>query len=776
MQVPYPTSALHEDRETPYRPNFGLRHLLLLLMSAVLLPPLAAGGVVTWHAIAAYHTASEERLQSTARALALAVEGEIARIRPALMPLAAAPLIDEDASLVQLAEFHRLSAAQATAFGTWIWLSGPRPDLLPIALTTRLPFGAPLPPPSDPNMPGPYATILEVARTGRPVVSPIYQSSVFGQPMATTAVPVIRDGRLVRVLAAALDPWRLSAILAAQGLTKGAVAVLVDDRGTVAARSVDANAFVGQAIPAWRDWVRTARGARVVKETALDGQAMIFGFSRLGDVAPGWTMLVGEPQAAYEASWRQPLLWLGGIAAAAFGAATLAAMWLARCLLRPMAALTKRATEVVRSAGPSADAENSVGRTTEASGIAELDALGDAFERADAALQREAAATRRERDLLQSVIDGCGDAIFVKDTEGRYLLINSAGSRVLGRPPADVLGRTNETLMPAAVASKLGKVDREVMADGQVRFTEDTVLQDGQPRQFQSSKSPWRELGTGRVLGLIGVARDVTELRREEERRRTAEADLQRLARRATAGAMAGGIAHEVNQPLTALANYLGAARRLLDRADTPLDPLLVTEARKLVVQAGSEAVRAGEILRHLREFVGKGGAPPGPELVQPLLEEAVALVLAGRPSDASRVRICVAEDVGAVWADRVAVQQVLVNLVRNALEATSTTGGQVSLTATRQAPTMTDAEMVKMTVADQGPGLAPEIRASLFEAFVTTKPDGMGLGLSISRTIVEEQGGRIWTEPRPEGRGAVFHFTLVAVELGAEACPVEQR
>jgi hypothetical protein len=329
VQTPYPTSALPQDRETPYRPGFGLRHLLLLLVSAVLLPPLAAGGAVTWHAIDAYHTASEERLQSTARALALAVEGEIARIRPALTPLAATPLIGEDASLVQLAEFHRLSAAQAKAFGTWIWLSGPSPDLLPIALTTRLPFGTPLPPPSDPNRPGLYATMLEVARTGRPMVSPIYHSSVFGQPMAATVVPVIRDGRLVRVLAAALDPWRLSAILAAQGLTKGTVAVLVDDRGTVAAHSVDADAFVGQAIPAWHDWVSAARGARVVKETALDGQAMVFGFSRLGDVAPGWTVLVGEPLAIYEAGWQRPLLWLGGIAAAAFGAATLAAMWLA---------------------------------------------------------------------------------------------------------------------------------------------------------------------------------------------------------------------------------------------------------------------------------------------------------------------------------------------------------------------------------------------------------------------------------------------------------------
>jgi two-component system sensor kinase FixL len=447
-------------------------------------------------------------------------------------------------------------------------------------------------------------------------------------------------------------------------------------------------------------------------------------------------------------------------------------LWLARCLLRPMAALTKRATEVVRSAGPSAGAEDPARHTTEASGIAELDALGDAFARADAALHREAAATRRERDLLQSVIDGCGEVVFVKDTEGRYLLINSAGSRVLGRPAADVLGRTNETLMPTAVASTLGKTDREVMADGQVRFTEDTVLQDGQPRHFQSSKSPWRELGTGRVLGLIGVARDITDLRREEERRRAAEADLQRLARRATAGAMAGGIAHEVNQPLAALANYLDAARRLLDRADTPLDPSLVAKARSLMVQAGSEAVRAGEILRRLREFVGKGGAPPGPELVRPLLTEAVALALAGRPSDASRVRICIDEGVGAVWADRVAVQQVLVNLVRNALDATSSTGGQVSLTATRRAPTLTDAEMVEVIVADQGPGLAPEVRARLFEAFVSTKPDGMGMGLSVSRTIVEDQGGRIWTEPGPEGRGAAFHFTLVAVEPGAEACP----
>ena len=743
--------------------GFGLRHLLLALVVAVLVPPLAAGAVVTWQAVEAYRAASEERLQSTARALALAAEGEIARIRPALSPFAGSALIGPEASPVQLAEFHRLATRQAEAFGTWVWLSGTAPDLLPVALSTRVPFGAPLPP-LDPQRSTTYSTMLEVAHTGRPAVSPVYHSALLDRPMAATAVPVVRDGRVVRVLAAALDPARLSAILAAQGLEEGAVAVLVDDRGTVAARSSRAEEFVGRPMPAWHSGIGAGPDGGIVEGTALDRRDMVFGYRRLVDVAPGWAMLVGVPRAAHEASWRRPLLWLGAVAAVAVLIAALAAMRLARRLLRPLAALTARATDVVRAAAkPWEQATPGGGPAVTAAGIAEFDALRDAFDRADAALRREAAATRRERDLLQSVVDSCGDAIFVKDTEGRYALINRAGSAVLGRPAAEVLGRTNAVLMPQEVAARLGTTDREVMADGRVRLSEDTVVQDGRPRLFQSSKSPWRDPGTGRLLGLIGVARDVTDLRREEERRRAAEADLQRLARRAMAGAMAGGIAHEVNQPLAALANYLGAARRLLDRAGTSPDPALVAEAREVAARAASEAVRAGAILRRVREFIGNGGSPPGPEPARRLLEEAAALVLAGHPADAARVRVSVEDGVGEVRADRVGVQQVVANLVRNALEATAAEGGPVHVTAARRAAGPGGAGMVEIAVVDDGPGLDPEVRGRLFEAFVGTKPDGMGLGLFISRTIVEAQAGRIRAEAGPGGRGTAVRFTLPA-------------
>jgi two-component system sensor kinase FixL len=736
-----------------------MRHLLVALVTAALLPTLAATGAVTWNAVATYRRAFEDRLSSTARALALAVEGEISRIRPALLPLASSPLIGVEAGPAELAQFYARASRQAAAFDTWFWLSGAASDLLPIALATSVPFGSPLPAP-NPERPGAYSTMLEVARTGQPAVSPVYQSALLGRPMAAAAMPVMQEGRVVRVLVAALDPARLVTILAAQYPVPGGFAVLVDGRGTVAAHSSRPEKFVGQPLPGWHARLAAGPGGTVAN-VVLGGHSVVVASQPLGDAAPGWTLLVAEPRAAYDASWQHPLLLYSLATLAALAVAVLAAKSVAARLLRPVDALTARAKEVIRVSELQTPAVLPA-RLAAVSGIAEVNALQGAFEQAAAALRHETEATRRERDLLQSVVDGSGDVIFVKDTKGRYLLVNQAGCAVLGQPAAALLGRTDRAWLPPELADAIMAIDREVMAEGRAHRTEEVVLQGGVPRIFQASKSPWREPSSGRVLGLIGVSRDQTVQRQEEERRRIVDVELQTMARRATAGAMVGGIAHEVSQPLSTLSNYLGASRRLLDRAGVPPDAVLVAQARDMVAEAAAEAIRAGDILRRLREFIRGGKTPSRPEPVQPLLDQAAALVLAGRPADALRVRVSAADAAGTVLADRVGVLQVLVNLMRNALEATEATRGLVSLLAK---PTLTppSAHMVEFTVTDDGPGLPPEIRPRLFEAFVSTKPDGMGVGLTISRTIVEGHGGRIWAEPGSGDKGTTFRFTLPA-------------
>ena len=229
-------------------------------------------------------------------------------------------------------------------------------------------------------------------------------------------------------------------------------------------------------------------------------------------------------------------------------------------------------------------------------------------------------------------------------------------------------------------------------------------------------------------------------------------------------GEMAATLAHELNQPLTATTNYLRACQRLLD-APGPAGggaPDLA-RVRQAMGLAADQTLRSGQIIRRLREFVARGETEKRPEDAAKLVEEASALALAGVKERGIKVVLGNGRGLHKVFVDRVQVQQVLVNLIRNATEAMRDAGRrELAVDAAPQG------DMVLFSVADTGSGLAPEVAAQLFQPFVTTKRDGMGVGLSICRTIVEAHGGRIWTEPNPGG-GTVFRFTLPAAPPDAD-------
>jgi two-component system sensor kinase FixL len=216
---------------------------------------------------------------------------------------------------------------------------------------------------------------------------------------------------------------------------------------------------------------------------------------------------------------------------------------------------------------------------------------------------------------------------------------------------------------------------------------------------------------------------------------------------------MATTLAHELNQPLTAVTNYLSAAQRLFAAGN---QPARVGEA---MGKAADQALRAGEIIRRLREFVATGESEKQGEPLTTLVEEATALAFIGARQRGATAKLHVAPDCGLVLVDKIQVQQVLLNLIRNAIEAVDSLARQeVTVTARREG------DMVEVSVADTGAGLAPEAEAQLFRPFVTTKRGGMGVGLSICRSIVEAHGGRIWAEPYPGG-GTIFRFTLLGLE-----------
>ncbi len=254
----------------------------------------------------------------------------------------------------------------------------------------------------------------------------------------------------------------------------------------------------------------------------------------------------------------------------------------------------------------------------------------------------------------------------------------------------------------------------------------------------------------GKAIRAVGAMSDLTERHRAEAEIRRMQAELIHVSRLSAMGTMASTLAHELNQPLAAISNFLSGTRRIAERPDAP---------REVLVQAlgGAEAAarRAGEILRRLRDLVSRGKISVQVEHLPQLIDEAC--VLAFVDADELHVEHRLDLDPKATWVkvDRIQIQQVVINLVRNAVEAMARSGRREVTIATRPAGTMVEVE-----VADTGPGIAPEHMESLFSEFMTTKKEGLGLGLPISRTIVEAHGGEIRAENRPAG-GAAFLFTL---------------
>jgi two-component system sensor kinase FixL len=232
------------------------------------------------------------------------------------------------------------------------------------------------------------------------------------------------------------------------------------------------------------------------------------------------------------------------------------------------------------------------------------------------------------------------------------------------------------------------------------------------------------------------------------------QAELSHVSRLTEMGQMASALAHEINQPLTAAANYLQAIRRLLASGDR------AARVPGVLDQALAQIERAAEIIARLRAFMRKGESKERPEQLAPVIEEAAALALIGAKERGIDVRLVTAPDLPRVAIDKLQIQQVLINLMRNAIEAMAESARR-ELTITAE---VVGDGMVGVRVGDTGPGIAPEVAERLFQPFVTTKPQGMGVGLSICRSIVEGHGGRLWTEANPGG-GTVFAFVLRAAQ-----------
>ena len=382
---------------------------------------------------------------------------------------------------------------------------------------------------------------------------------------------------------------------------------------------------------------------------------------------------------------------------------------------------------------------------------------GEWFQRAGgSAAAVNAELTEREAHL-RSILETIPDAMIVIDEAGLVRSFSQAAERLFGWRPEEVIGRNVSLLMPSPYREQHDAYLQRYYRTGERRIIGIGRVVVGERKD--GSTFPM-ELAVGEMTGksgrfFTGFIRDLTERQETETRLQELQTELVHVSRLTALGEMASALAHELNQPLSAIATYLQGSGDLLDRDPVPADKL-----RGAMQKASDQALRAGEIIRRLRDFVARGETERHAESLHKLIEEASALALVGAKEHGVSVRYDMDPKVDLVLADRVQVQQVVLNLIRNGIDAME--GSPVRRLTILVKPAAPG--MAEIAVADTGPGISPDIAGQLFQPFVTTKRTGMGVGLSISRTIVEAHGGRIRAESNPEG-GATFRFTLPTIE-----------
>ncbi len=603
-------------------------------------------------------------------------------------------------------------------------------------INTRVPHGDPLPTSVDPE------PDRAVTQTKQPFVSNLFVGAASRRVGYIVNVPVLRDDAIVYFLSLRLEPERMRDIILQTDLISGWTAAVADRRGFVVAHSSRQEAMLNKPLPMLAQIGSIGqKGVLRGGNAASDPDAGVTAFSR--SELSGWIAVVTVPADLVAAPLQRALAVVIGVGAAILALSLALAFLFARRIEGPVAALAVEATRLGR------------GETVRllATPVREVNALSNVLLDADQQRQAAGAALRGSEERLQLAQAAGRIGAWDWDVASGHAICSDSYRDLYGLDPMgaghdspeawlagvhpDDRERVIKTWQAALISGALESEYRIVRPDGTVRWIVDrgrSVLDiDGKPTRF------------------IGVNVDVTERREAEQRLHELQAELLHASRLSAMGQMAAALAHELNQPLGAATNFLGAARLALQSAR----PGAPARALARIENAVEQTVRAGAILGRLRDFIAHGETDKRIVSTPRLLEDAVALALVGANDAKLRVRFDFAPGECPVVADRVQIQQVVFNLVRNALEATAGRSPREIVVATRAAAT----GELEISVADTGPGLGEDPEA-VFRPFASTKASGMGIGLSICRTIVEAHGGRLRAEPRPGG-GAVFRFTL---------------
>ncbi len=360
--------------------------------------------------------------------------------------------------------------------------------------------------------------------------------------------------------------------------------------------------------------------------------------------------------------------------------------------------------------------------------------------------------------ILKSILTTIPDAMIVIDEDGLVSSFSATAEKMFGYEQEEIIGRNIKILMPEPYRAAHDRYIERYIETNEKRIigigrTVVGCRKDGTtfPLQLEVGEA---KIGNERYF--TGFIIDLTEKKQTEAELQSLQADLAHASRLSAVGTLASALAHEINQPLTAIANYLSAARDMMD-GDLSDNLEFFREALQ---ESVSESLRAGTIVRRLREFVSRGEINRRILSIAQIVEDATVLGMIGAQEKGVQFSIDIAPDTNHVFVDRVQIQQVMVNLMRNAIEAMA----DCPRKELHIGVTSLDDRTIEIAVSDSGPGIDPELGERIFDPFAGTKGDGMGLGLSICRTIIEAHGGTIGAEPNPDG-GTIFRVTLEKAE-----------
>ncbi|MCW8088485.1 ATP-binding protein [Roseococcus sp. MDT2-1-1] len=574
-------------------------------------------------------------------------------------------------------------------------------------------------------------TAAEQARaSGRMRVSGYLTTGAGTGPVFAVTVPV-PDAGLARgwLLSLHVPLSALGKLLAPEDVPAGMTATITARDGTILARSRDAARHVGT-----RPMHVRPRADATEWRQGIDADGLPIVLASTPVEVAGWTAWVFLPETVFAAPLRRSLLIGSVLSLSVAGLAILLATTFAQRISQPLSMLS---TAVMNGN----DTPLPVTR------VQECNALAQAFKAARAETRKHV----RTQDQLLATLDFA--QIIVRAPDGRIMVWTSGMERLTGWSRSEVAGRSSHEVLRTEFPTSPAAIEEELLAQGEWQGELSYRRRDGAPIVVASHWALHRDDG-GKALAVVEACTDVTALREAEHRLREAQADLRHVARLNEMGAVAAALAHEVSQPLTAASSFAEAALRLLDQAQQ--GEMELGEAREAMQEAADQAVFAGRVVRRLRDFLSASGQDRAAVGLNHVVREAVALALAGSVKQGVSLNLSLAPGLPPVQADAVQIQQAVVNLTRNAVAAMAGAATRVLSVSTELAPP--DAVVVR--IADTGLGISDEVAATLFTPFATTRREGMGIGLSISRTIVEEHGGLLSWSSEP-GEGSTFWFTL---------------